>query len=126
MGKRAAPKLSEEDMLDENKMPKKKFFRTRAHCNPLSHNDGFAYPVSARDIDWSQYFPNIAPENRMVRHLDIGMGFGGLTVSLAQLFPEKLVFGVEIRAKVCEYVRLRILALRNENPGQYENAACLR
>ncbi len=90
-------------MLDENKMPKKKFFRTRAHCNPLSHNDGFAYPISASHVDWSEYYPNIAPENRVVRHLDIGMGFGGLTVSLAELFPEKLVFGVEIRAKVCAF-----------------------
>lgn len=28
-------------------MPLKRFFRSRAHCNPLSHNDGFHYPLSA-------------------------------------------------------------------------------
>lgn len=27
-------------------MPLKRFFRSRAHCNPLSHNDGFHYPLS--------------------------------------------------------------------------------
>lgn len=28
--------------------------------------------------------------------------------------------------KVAEYVRERILSLRRETPGEYENAACLR
>ena len=27
-------------------MPLKRYFRSRAHCNPLSHNDGFHYPLS--------------------------------------------------------------------------------
>lgn len=27
-------------------MPLKRYFRSRAHCNPLSHNDGFRYPLS--------------------------------------------------------------------------------
>lgn len=88
------------DVLDERNMPKKKFFRTRAHCNPLSHNDGFAYPVSSDKFDWSSYYPNLKEEDRLVRHLDIGMGFGGLTISLAELFPDKPVLGMEIRAKV--------------------------
>jgi tRNA (guanine-N7-)-methyltransferase len=61
-----------------------------------------------------------------VRIVDVGCGFGGLTVALAGLFPDKLVVGMEIRAKVCEYVRLRIQALRDELPGSYQNAACLR
>ena len=46
------------------------------------------------------HYPNIAEENRVVKFLDVGMGFGGLTVALAELFPEKLVLGMEIRAKV--------------------------
>ena len=58
--------------------------------------------------------------------LDIGCGFGGLTLALSKLFPEKLVLGMEIRAKVCEYVRLRIEGLRKEEPGHYQNASCLR
>jgi tRNA (guanine-N7-)-methyltransferase len=54
------------------------------------------------------------------------MGFGGLTVALAQLFPDKLCLGMEIRAKVCEYVRLRIDGLRAEHAGSYGNASSLR
>ena len=64
--------------------------------------------------------------NKEVSILDIGCGFGGLTIALSKLFPEKLVLGMEIRAKVCEYVRLRIEALRKEEPGHYQNASCLR
>ena len=56
------------------KHPQKKHFRSRAHCNPLSHNDGFIYPTSPNEIDWSTYYPNIVEENRIVRYLDIGMG----------------------------------------------------
>ena len=36
-----------------------------------------------------------------MRFVDVGCGFGGLTVTLAALFPDKLVLGLEIRAKVC-------------------------
>ena len=49
---------------------------------------------------WALHYPAIAESERVVRHLDVGMGFGGLTVALAELFPEKLVLGMEIRAKV--------------------------
>jgi tRNA G46 methylase TrmB len=31
------------------------------------------------------------------------MGFGGLTVALASIFPDKLVMGMEIRAKVMRF-----------------------
>lgn len=34
----AAPASSESQVI---KAPQKKFFRSRAHCNPLSHNDSF-------------------------------------------------------------------------------------
>ena len=66
-----------------------------------------------------------------VEFVDVGCGFGGLTVELARLHPESLVMGMEIRYKVhkqlvvnikslkpcthgqvTEYVRLRIEALR--------------
>ena len=33
---------------------------------------------------------------------------------------------MEIRVKVSDYVRDRVIALREQNPGQYENIACLR
>lgn len=34
------------DSTEIQAMPLKRFFRSRAHCNPLSHNDGFHYPLS--------------------------------------------------------------------------------
>jgi tRNA (guanine-N7-)-methyltransferase len=109
-------------------MPLKRFFRSRAHCNPLSHNDGFKYPLSPEaagivftikchyipfiryhhncDIlhlvssGWALHYPSVVESDRFVRHLDVGMGFGGLTIALAELYPQKLVMGMEIRAKV--------------------------
>ena len=58
---------------------------------------------------------------------DIGCGFGGLTIALSPLYPNDLI-GMEIRLKVCEYVRQRIVALRSqsEDPDAYQNVACLR
>ena len=86
--------------------PQKRFYRSRAHCNPLAYNNSFTYPVNplaAEDI-WKSLYPNLPAQDRVVRHLDIGMGFGGLTIALAEIFPDKLVLGMEIRAKVMEYL----------------------
>mmetsp|Transcript_30215 Transcript_30215/g.30701 ORF Transcript_30215/g.30701 Transcript_30215/m.30701 type:complete len:150 (+) Transcript_30215:142-591(+) len=99
-------------------MPQKRLYRSRAHCNPLAQNDGFEYPVSYHLMDWKSYYPDI--ENPTVRIIDIGCGFGGLTIGLSTLYPDKLVLGMEIRAKVCEYVRLRIEALRRDDLEERE------
>lgn len=80
--------------------PRKKFFRSRAHCNPLSYNDSFNYPTTPADLEWEKLYPELSPEQRKVTVLDLGMGFGGLTVALAKEFPEETVMGIEIRAKV--------------------------
>ncbi|RHZ20150.1 hypothetical protein DYB37_004415 [Aphanomyces astaci] len=116
-------------------MPQKKFYRSRAHCNPLSHNDSFDYPLNPADMNWSTHFPKL--ENPYVLHfviipdlgcfrkvdiLDIGCGFGGLTIALAGLFPDKTTLAMEIRPKVTEYVRLRIEALRQENASTNQSA----
>ena len=42
--------------------------------------------------------------------MDIGCGFGGLLMSLATAFPEKMMLGMEIRTKVCEYVHQKVSA----------------
>lgn len=42
------------------------------------------------------------------------------------MFPDNLIIGMEIRVKVSDYVIDRIEALRSQNPGQYENIACIR
>ena len=48
------------ETLASNGAPKKRFYRSRAHCNPLSHNDGFSYPMSALHMDWSIHYPQIS------------------------------------------------------------------
>lgn len=57
---------------------KKSFYRQRAHCNPLSHNDSFQYPVTPADMDWSvpDLFPNL-PAGTVPTVLDVGCGEGG-------------------------------------------------
>mmetsp|Transcript_17755 Transcript_17755/g.49176 ORF Transcript_17755/g.49176 Transcript_17755/m.49176 type:complete len:322 (+) Transcript_17755:176-1141(+) len=126
---RIAPITSEGDM------PQKKFYRQRAHCNPLSHNDNFQYPLRPDKMDWTaehypgweKYKPSGTTEDAVVPTvLDIGCGFGGLTVALSTILPNETILGMEIRAKVTEFVRLRLLALRKEVPGSYENASVMR
>ena len=106
----------------EGEMPQKRFYRSRAHCNPLSHNDAFEYPLKPTEMDWTLHFANAKPPTV----LDVGCGFGGLTVALSNLLPEEQILAMEIRAKVTEYVRLRIVALRKDHPGQYQNASVMR
>ncbi len=136
-----------EAITPDGEMPQKRFYRSRAHCNPLSHNDNFDYPSRPDLFDWTiDHYPNINGDNNddgdgvenkeskkscgknkiVPTVLDIGCGFGGLTTALSTLLPDKMILGLEIRGKVTEYVRLRILALRKENPGQYENCSVLR
>src|SRR5438309_134508 len=111
--------------------PQKKYYRQRAHSNPIADHC-FEYPVSPANMDWSQLFPlssssrheamlegkgscpidNDTSSNVNVHFLDIGCGYGGLLVSLAPLFPDKNMLGIEIRVKVCDYVQDRIRALR--------------
>lgn len=49
-----------------------------------------------------------------------------IPVALSPMFPDALMLGMEIRVKVSDYVQDRIKALREHNPGQYENVACIR
>jgi tRNA (guanine-N7-)-methyltransferase len=131
-------------------MPQKKFFRSRAHCNPLSFNDSFVYPASPDKMDMHALFPRYFPQPAEaaasvpparkrpkvgdgkpcteITMADIGCGFGGLTIALSPLYPNDLIVGMEIRLKVCEYVRQRIVALRSQSkdPDAYQNVACLR
>lgn len=118
-----AKKRPSEAITKDGEMPQKKFFRQRAHCNVLACNDSYFYPRSPQVFDWSTHYPE-RPAFPTV--LDIGCGFGGLTLALATLLPDETILGMEIRAKVTEYVRLRIVASRKENPGKYQNASVMR
>jgi len=113
-------------------VPRKRFYRTRAHSNPLNAGVGglrvpAAPPAPER---WRAHFPGALaaaaaaglppPE---VRFADVGCGFGGLLVRLAPLYPDKLALGLELRDKVAAYVRERVLALRHVQRGLAAAAA---
>ena len=108
-------------------LPQKRYYRQRAHVNPIADHN-FEYPLSPDETDWSQsYNFNKEIDSNRIRHLDVGCGFGGLLISLAQeIAPGELALGMEIRTKVSEYVQKRILALRSQNPGSYGNVWCIR
>jgi len=109
--------------------PQKKYFRQRAHCNPLSQWL-FDYPSSPNAVDWAAHYPKlcgdgISPRPK-VEIADIGCGFGGLLVGLAPVFPSTLMMGMEIREKVTEYVEERIKAFRLEQPGKFDHVSVVR
>lgn len=104
-------------------LPRKRFYRARAHSNPLSDSH-FPVPISPAQFDHTSHFPQFP--NKKIEFADIGCGFGGLLISLSTLFPQTLMIGMELRDKVTEYVKERILALRVSNPGNYENVSVVR
>ncbi|VDN01298.1 unnamed protein product [Thelazia callipaeda] len=109
---------------DNLELPRKKFYRQRAHANPISDHD-FCYPVSPKQMNWEIYFGDLAKKFQ-VEFVDVGCGYGGLLISLSALYPHTLILGLEIRTKVSDYVQDRITALRLREPGKYLNVACLR
>ncbi|KAJ9602397.1 tRNA (guanine-N(7)-)-methyltransferase (tRNA(m7G46)-methyltransferase) [Cladophialophora chaetospira] len=84
-------------------LPKKKFYRQRAHANPFSDH-ALTYPASPGDLNWTTHYPAFAKNQdgdgaasvmtQEVEVADIGCGFGGLLVALAPLFPETLMLGL--------------------------------
>ena len=142
--KRPTPPASDE-YTPYSHMPQKKWYRSRAHCNPLSFNDNFSYPSQPHTYDWikeGHYYFNGSGDDiqgggddditdKCKIHslnpcknppyptiIDVGCGFGGLTTALCKEYPNESILGVEIRQKVCEYVRLRIVAGVNGNGGE--------
>lgn len=108
------------------KLPQKKYYRQRAHSNPMADHS-FDYPLCPKHMDWNPLYPDhTASETKGVEFADIGCGYGGLLVSLSPMFPETRMLGMEIRVKVADFVSDRILGLRDEHPGSYQNIACVR
>lgn len=85
-------------------------------------------PQSPDMMDWSKFYPEKCNgmNKGIVEFADIGCGYGGLLITLSPLFPDKLILGMEIRVKVSDYVMDRIAALRLQQPGEYQNIACVR
>ncbi|QLG73982.1 hypothetical protein HG535_0F04940 [Zygotorulaspora mrakii] len=113
-------------------LPKKKFYRQRAHSNPFSDHQ-LEYPLSPEEMDWSKLYPEFKDPTtgdmtKKVTVADIGCGFGGLMVDLSPEFPDDLILGMEIRVQVTNYVEDRIIALRNNNieSKRYQNINVLR
>ena len=106
-------------MKEKRLMPKKADYRQRAHSNPLVDHD-FIVPLKPSEFKWDlKGKPDF---------VDIGCGFGGLTVDLARDYEDKNIVGMELRVQVSEYVILRIQGLREQFKDQqkYLNAQCLR
>ncbi|CAF0806486.1 unnamed protein product [Brachionus calyciflorus] len=128
MTNKANDSVSESETNELIELPQKKFYRQRAHSNPLNDHS-FDYPTFPEDMDWSKYY-NFDQLNdidvKEVQFADIGCGYGGLLLELSSIFPNKLSLGMEIRVKVSDYVQDRIKALRVQNQGKFQNIACIR
>lgn len=111
--------IQEKGVLSRVKwMTNKREFRARAHSNPL--NDGlYEPPTDPSQFDMNKLFVNMNKDH--VEWCDVGCGYGGLLASLSAAFPEKLMLGLEIRDRVAEFCRRRVLELRAEFPGEYGN-----
>lgn len=120
------------EKVDKLDLPKKKFYRQRAHSNPFSDHQ-LEYPSTPADMDWSKLYPFYYDESskKMTKDVtiaDIGCGYGGLMIDLSPEFPDKLILGMEIRVQVTNYVEDRIIALRTNNAknNKYQNINVLR
>ncbi|KAF8638707.1 hypothetical protein AX17_002002 [Amanita inopinata Kibby_2008] len=87
-------------------------------------------------MNWASHYPAFAGTDKKPEIADIGCGFGGLLISLAPLFPQTLMLGLEIRVQVSQYVSDRITALRVKTAtsrsmmtgsnGHYQNVSVVR
>ena len=97
-------------------LPQKRYYRQRAHSNPMSDHN-LDYPTTPSDKDWSDVYPSETVDLSLekVTCLDIGCGYGGLLIQLAECLPDRLILGLEIRVKVSTYVKQRIKALQSKH-----------
>ena len=133
-------------------LPQKRFFRQRAHSNPIADHI-LEYPSTPDEFNWNDYYPSIDKDataaattacdeqpsqctgepackklrssKKCVNFLDIGCGYGGLLVELSPMFPDKLILGMEIRVKVSTYVQERIKGLRKQAEEKSSSASCI-
>lgn len=82
--------------------PRKRHFRQHAHANPYKETDMYI-PCSFDTLDPVADF------------VDIGCGYGTFLMKISRMFPDKIIYGLEIREKVAEYVKLRIEWFKKNN-----------
>ncbi|XP_065510518.1 tRNA (guanine-N(7)-)-methyltransferase isoform X1 [Caloenas nicobarica] len=116
----------------EEALPQKRFYRQRAHANPLADRT-LPHPPRPQDMDWAALYPSFFPPDAppdqpppCVEIADVGCGYGGLLVALSPLFPRALALGLELRVKVAAFAGARLRALRAAQPGRFGNVAVLR
>ncbi|KAF2401352.1 hypothetical protein EJ06DRAFT_388751 [Trichodelitschia bisporula] len=108
-------------------LPKKRFYRQRAHANPFSDH-ALSYPRTPDSMDWSSHYPDFVDQSKRIEVADIGCGFGGLLFALSPRLPDALMLGMELRVSVAEFVQEKIKAMRVQNAesGLYRNISCCR
>ncbi|KAK9097498.1 hypothetical protein Sjap_022995 [Stephania japonica] len=124
--------LNPKSFSSNNGLPRKRFYRARAHSNPLSDSH-FPVPIKPSHLSLSHHYPHFFPSSspdqsdgqKRIEFADIGCGFGGLLVTLSTMYPDTLMMGMEIRDKVTEYVKERIKALR-ASLGSCHNVSVIR
>lgn len=124
--------VNAEDVIEAAKLPRKRYYRQRAHSNPFSDHD-LKYPARPDDMPWQSLYEDENPVH-IPTVADVGCGFGGLTVALSGVLPHERVLGLEIRVQVTQYVEDRIRALRFQQQQKeaqsaeptYKNVAVLR
>lgn len=78
-------------------------------------------------VDYSIHYSQLFPSpykfdgSKRIESVDVGCGFGRLLISLLTMFPESVMIGMEMRDKVTEYAKEKIVTLRASNPSQYRN-----
>lgn len=79
----------------------------------------FNPPADPSKLPMDKLFNN--PPTEHVVWCDIGCGYGGLLASLSAAYPDKTMLGLEIRDRVAEFCRRRVLEMRQQYPGEYGN-----
>lgn len=115
------------DAEKDLRLPSKNKYRQRAHTNPLS-SLGVSPPRKPSEMDWQSVFPKLSARGVSCEPTvaDVGCGFGGLLVALANALEEEVVLGMELRARVSQYAADRVKAMQEAKPGKYENAGAIR
>ncbi|KAF2447455.1 hypothetical protein P171DRAFT_354269 [Karstenula rhodostoma CBS 690.94] len=137
---------------DDGALPKKKFFRQRAHANPFSDH-ALTYPKSPAEMDWASVYPAFAvkkpAQGEDVKEIDESRADGQAAHKEEQKKTRAITKDVEIAdigcgfggllfalsttfpdtlSLVTEYVQEKIRALRSQNAENqaYQNIGCLR